>query len=137
MDFFDFFSVFLNSPCYETPRKRVKKKQLKKNGVSNYFPFSAAANVRHFRLFCLRPPLVSTGHRHSSPLPWLLEHRAQSTEHITSPLNQRPTPSRRGGFSACSPSAPPAISCYLVCCLAAHHNPVRAACSSACYRAFS
>jgi hypothetical protein len=27
--FFDFFSVFLNSPCYETPKKRPLKKSIK------------------------------------------------------------------------------------------------------------
>jgi hypothetical protein len=55
------FFVFLNSPCYETPKKRLKKKSIKnknknknKNKVSNYFFFSAAANVRHFRHFFFR-----------------------------------------------------------------------------------
>jgi hypothetical protein len=30
------FPVFLNSPCYETPKKRLKKNRLQKKKASNY-----------------------------------------------------------------------------------------------------
>jgi hypothetical protein len=52
------FFVVLNSPCYETPQKRLKKNRLKNKKVSNYFCFGAAANVRHFRHFFFTAPLV-------------------------------------------------------------------------------
>jgi hypothetical protein len=59
---FRFCFVFLNSPCYETPKKRPKKKSIKnkikinKKEVSNYFCFSAAANVRRFCHFFFHAP---------------------------------------------------------------------------------
>jgi hypothetical protein len=31
------FFVFLNSPCYETPKKRLKKKSIKKQKATTFF----------------------------------------------------------------------------------------------------
>jgi hypothetical protein len=49
----------MSSPCYDTPKSRIKKKiDGKQNEVSNCFCLGAAADVRHFHHFLfLRPPL--------------------------------------------------------------------------------
>jgi hypothetical protein len=53
------FRVFELSlfPCYETPKKRAKKKSMKKNGVSNYFLLALQQMYVTFVLFFFAPPL--------------------------------------------------------------------------------
>jgi hypothetical protein len=62
-----FFRVF-ELPLLRNAQKNAVKKsikiKLKLNKASNYFVFSAAANVRHFRHFFFRgPPCVANGTR--------------------------------------------------------------------------
>jgi hypothetical protein len=48
------FIVFLNSPCYETPKNAIKIKSTKQ--MSECFFLGAAANVRHFHYLFFTPP---------------------------------------------------------------------------------
>jgi hypothetical protein len=94
MDSFEnLFFVFLNSPCYETPKKRVKnideKKKKKKNRESNCFVLALQQIHVTFVFFFSTPPcreergFVKTEQPQTTdPLPaQLLTPNAQRPEH--------------------------------------------------------
>jgi hypothetical protein len=105
------YFVFLNSPCYETPKKRVKK-IVERIKTSNYFFLSAAANVRHFRPFFFAAPLAITHYSHPHTNGLLAGQRGLGALQMCAELSGRRVANSRPHRSPAHPRAAPLASFY-------------------------